>query len=421
MAVPSARSLDDWLRLQESLHPKSIELGLDRVRRVAVRLDLLGAVPFTVTVAGTNGKGSSATLAAGIYAAAGYRVGLYTSPHVLRYNERVQIDGQPVADAALCAAFEAIDGARGDDSLTYFEFGTLAALWLFRASRVEVQVLEVGLGGRLDAVNLIDADLALLTNVGLDHQDWLGDSREAIGREKAGIFRARRPAVLVEAEPPQSVLDAAASIDAPCLRLGRDFDYSVAADGRWCWSDARERWTQLPPPSLDGAMQYRNAAGVFAVVRAGQQQRPVRRDAFERALRGLRLRGRCERYRGVLLDVAHNVEAAQVFATFLAGRTPGPRAVVLGMLADKPVEAVAAALRSAVDHFFVIDLPGPRGLSAATLQTRLAGAGIAAMNCGTIGIALRAARAAVGPDACVAATGSFLTVAAAINELDAHE
>lgn len=421
MTVLTDRSLDDWLRLQESLHPKAIELGLDRVRRVAAKLDLLRSVPFTMTVAGTNGKGSSATLAAGIYQAAGYRVGLYTSPHVLRYNERVQIDGQPVADGALCAAFEAIDAARGDDTLTYFEFGTLAALWLFRAARVEVQILEVGLGGRLDAVNLIDADLTVLTNVGLDHQDWLGDDRETIGAEKAGIFRAQRPAVLVEPEPPQSVLDAAARLDAPCLRLGRDFDYQIGADRRWCWTGRGERWTQLPPPVLEGPMQYRNAAGVFAAVHAGQTRRPVRRDAFERALRGLHLRGRCERYRGVLLDVAHNVEAAQVLADFLRDDAPRGCALVLGMLSDKPVEAVAATLASVVDHFFVVGLPGPRGLQAVELQSRLAAAGIAAEACDTVGAALLQARAAVGPDACVAATGSFLTVAAAINELDAHE
>ncbi|NGY06219.1 bifunctional tetrahydrofolate synthase/dihydrofolate synthase [Solimonas terrae] len=421
MTHPFIGSLDAWLRRQESLNPKAVELGLDRVRRVAARLDLLRDSRYTLTVAGTNGKGSSATLAAGIYRAAGYHVGLYTSPHVLRYNERVQIDGRPVSDAALCTAFDAIEAVRGDDLLTYFEFGTLAALWLFRKQRVDVQVLEVGLGGRLDAVNIIDADVALLTNVGLDHQDWLGDSREAIGREKAGIFRARRPVVVADPEPPQSVIDAATMLDAPRLQLGRDFNYGIGDDGRWTWIGKAEHWTQLPAPGLSGPMQYRNAAGVFTAIDAGQHRRPVRRDAFERALPRLQsLRGRGERYRGVLLDVAHNAEAAEVFAQLLGAQAPARRALVLGMLADKPVEAVARALVSVVDRFLVIGLPGPRGLTAAALQTRLRDAGISAQTCDNIGAALRCAREHAGAAGSVAVTGSFLTVAAAINELDAH-
>lgn len=415
-------SLDVWLRRQESLNPRAIELGLDRVRRAAARLGLRQAWPFTLTVAGTNGKGSSATLAAGIYRAAGYRVGLYTSPHVLRYNERVQIDGRPVSDDALCAAFDAIEAIRGDDLLTYFEFGTLAALWLFHQQRVEVQVLEVGLGGRLDAVNLVDADVALLTNVGLDHQDWLGDSREAIGREKAGVFRAARPVVLVERAPPQSVLDAATLLDAPKLRLGREFDYEIGDDGHWTWISSGERWTRLPPPGLAGVMQYRNAAGVFAAVQAGQQWRPVRREAFERALPKLQgLRGRCERYRGVLLDVAHNVEAAEVLAEFLRADAAASHVLVLGMLADKPVEAIAAVLAPVVERVYAVGLPGPRGLSAESLQKRLRDGGLAAQTCDNMAAALARARSAAGADGSVTVSGSFLTVAAAINELDLHE
>jgi dihydrofolate synthase/folylpolyglutamate synthase len=418
---PSSGSLDAWLRRQESLNPKAVELGLDRVRRVAARLGLLRAPRYTLTVAGTNGKGSSATLAAGIYRAAGYRVGLYTSPHVLRYNERVQIDGVQAGDAALCAAFDAIEAVRGDDLLTYFEFGTLAALWLFREHAVEVQVLEVGLGGRLDAVNLVDADVALLTNVGLDHQDWLGDTREAIGREKAGVFRARRPAVIAERDAPQSVIDAAVALDASRVQLGRDFDYRVAADGRWDWHGDGEHWTRLPPPGLAGEMQYRNAAGVFAAVAAGRQRRPVRRDAFERALPKLRrLRGRAEHYRGVLLDVAHNAEAAEVLAQLLRARA-APRALVLGMLADKPVEAVGRVLADVSERIFVIGLAGSRGLSADALQMRLRDAGVTAQTCDNMAAALRSARAYAGATGSVAVTGSFLTVAAAINELDAHE
>lgn len=421
MPPPSARSLEDWLRLQERLHPKTIELGLERVRRVAARLGLPAAGVYTLTVAGTNGKGSSATLAAGIYRAAGYRTGLYTSPHVLHYGERVQLDGVPASDEALCAAFEAIEAVRGEVPLTYFEFGTLAALWLFRAAHAEVQVLEVGLGGRLDAVNLVDADVAMLTNVGLDHQDWLGDTREAIGREKAGIFRRGRPAIVVEPGPPASVREAAATLAAPLQVLGRDFDYAVDADGRWSWRDAQERWTRLPAPGLPGAVQYRNAAGVLAAVQAGRARRPVRRDAVERALPALCLRGRCEWHRGVLLDVAHNAEAAAALADFLRAATPAPRALVLGMLADKPVEAVARALAPCVERIFLVGLPGPRGLPATALQARLREAGLDGETCDNMAAALARARATAGTAGCAVATGSFLTVAAALEELDAHE
>ena len=228
-------ALPDWLAYQEQLHPVVIELGLERVRRVATRLQLLAAPPLTITVGGTNGKGSTTTLLALIYREAGLCVGAYTSPHLYRYNERVAINGSPVADAALCRAFMAIEQARAGDSLSYFEFGTLAALWLFREAKVDVQVLEVGLGGRLDAVNILDADAALVTQIGLDHQDWLGDNRDAIGREKAGIFRAGRPAVIADRAPPQGLLRAAASAEVQVQRfdLG-DYGYQLGPQG-WSW------------------------------------------------------------------------------------------------------------------------------------------------------------------------------------------
>ncbi|WP_043111796.1 bifunctional folylpolyglutamate synthase/dihydrofolate synthase [Solimonas flava] len=428
MPPPRLRSLDEWLRFQETLSPRAIALGLERVRAVAARLGLPtrreAGGAYTLTVAGTNGKGSSATLAAAIYRAAGYRVGLYTSPHVLRYNERVQIDGAAVGDAALCEAFTAIDAARGEVALTYFEFGTLAALWLFRRARVDVQVLEVGLGGRLDAVNLIDADVALLTNVGLDHQDWLGDDREQIGREKAGVFRGGHVAVIAEREPPASVLAAADGFGARALRLGADFDYVVLPDGSWSWRLRAETWTRLPPPALAGAVQYQNAAGVFAAVHAGLALRPLRRDDCERGLAQLHLRGRCETYRGVLLDVAHNLESAQALAGFLAAQPPAPTVVVLGMLADKPVEAVGRVLAAAATRVLAVGLGGPRGLDAAALQARLADAGVRAETCENIGAALAQARREAGAGGRVVVTGSFLTVAAALNELerspDAH-
>ncbi|MDB5987968.1 MAG: bifunctional tetrahydrofolate synthase/dihydrofolate synthase, partial [Nevskia sp.] len=258
---------------------------------------MLPASAVTLTVAGTNGKGSSVTLASAIYRAAGYRVGRYTSPHLLDYNERVAIDDVPVADLALCRAFAAIEQARAEIQLTYFEFGTLAALWLFREARVDVQVLEVGLGGRLDAVNIVDADCAVVTNIGLDHLDWLGHDYEQIGYEKAGIFRAARAAICVQAAPPVSVVRVAAEIGAPLAVLGRDFQFQPQADGRsWNWSDAHgKHYDALPLPGLEGRVQLDNAAGVLAAVEALQSRVPVMSDAIRRALPQLQLRGRYER------------------------------------------------------------------------------------------------------------------------------
>lgn len=413
------RSLEDWLRWQETLHPRAIELGLDRVRVVAARLGLPDAGVCTLTVAGTNGKGSSATLAALIYREAGYRVGLYTSPHLLRYNERIQINGAQVDDAALCRAFAAIEAQRGEVALTYFEFGTLAALWLFREAGVEIQVLEVGLGGRLDAVNLVDADAALLTNIGLDHQDWLGGDRDAIGREKAGVFRPGKPAVIAEREPPQSVLDVAAAGAVPLLRLNRDFGYAIdGATGDWSWRNGEITVTGLPAPGLAGPVQHQNAAGVLAAVAALQPLLPVPEAALRVALPRLCLPGRLQRRGGYLLDVAHNLEAAQVLAQHLQTLDQAPVALVLGMLADKPVLEVAQALAAVTTRSFLVDLQGPRGLPAAELQTRIADSGIASECCDNMQTALARARQLAGPAGLVVVTGSFLTVAEAVGRID---
>ncbi|HEX4894783.1 MAG TPA: bifunctional tetrahydrofolate synthase/dihydrofolate synthase [Solimonas sp.] len=413
-----ARSLEDWLRWQETLHPKVIALGLERVREVALRLGVAQGPAVTLTVGGTNGKGSSATLAADIYEAAGYPTGLYTSPHLLHYRERIRIDGVPADDASLCRAFAAVEAARGEVALTYFEFGTLAALWLFREAGVQVQVLEVGLGGRLDAVNLVDADAALLTNVGLDHQDWLGPDRESIGREKAGIFRAGRPAVIAEREPPQSVQRALDALGAHPWRLGRDYDYVADAQGGWTWSSRTTTWSRLPAPGLAGAIQIHNAAGVLAAVAALQERRPVTEEAVRRALPRLRLPGRCERIGSVLLDVAHNLESAEVLAEALAAQQAPPVQLVLGMLADKPVAEVARRLAPRVAQAWLVGLPGPRGLSAGELSQRIDGCGFAAECCDNMRQAMDRARMAAGPAGLVLVTGSFLTVAEARQSID---
>jgi dihydrofolate synthase/folylpolyglutamate synthase len=383
------------------------------VRRVADRLGLLEFHPPTLTVAGTNGKGSSATLASLIYRHAGFRVGLYTSPHLLRYNERVAIDGALASDGDFCRAFAAIESVREEESLTYFEFGTLAALWLFREAKVDAQVLEVGLGGRLDAVNLIDADCALITNIGLDHTDWLGPDRQSIGREKAGILRNGRPAICVEPSPPVSVIDAAKKVCATMQILDRDFHFK--RDGvKWEWSGADGAMKALPLPGLAGIAQLRNAAGVLASVQALQPKLPVPESAIRAALPELRLPGRFERHGQVTLDVAHNVEAAQVLVENLqADSIEGRIHLVLGMLRDKPVESFCRVLQPLVSSASLAALPPPRGLSAEELSERARVGGIEGDRFPSVDAALAHARSLARPADRVLVTGSFLTVAAA--------
>jgi dihydrofolate synthase/folylpolyglutamate synthase len=370
-----------------------------------------------VTVAGTNGKGSSVALLTAIYRAAGYRVGTYSSPHLLHYRERIEIDGVYADDVSLCRAFARIEAARREIPLTYFEFGTLAALCLFREAAVELQVLEVGLGGRLDAVNIIDADAALITNIGLDHTDWLGPDRESIGGEKAGILRAGRPSVCVDSDPPASVLAAARALGSSMALLGHDFDYAV--DGKlWSWRGRNGRIDQLPMPGLPGSIQLRNAAGVLAIIEALQPLRAVTVGAIKHGLPELRLSGRFERRADLLVDVAHNAEAAAVLAqnlkeAGLAGRVP----LVLGMFADKPVEAVAAMLAPVVSRSYCAGLPPPRGLTGAQLAERAVT--LRAEVCADVATALAKARRERGDTSVpILACGSFLTVAAALGTLD---
>jgi dihydrofolate synthase/folylpolyglutamate synthase len=406
-------SLDDWLRYQERLHPAAIELGLNRVAKVADCLGLRRSPPVTLTIGGTNGKGSTTTLLAQIYRQAGYRVGAYTSPHLYRYNERVAINGAPVSDEALCQAFQAVEAARAGESLTYFEFGTLAALYLFRVAAVEVQVLEVGLGGRLDAVNILDADLALITNIGLDHRDWLGPDRESIGTEKAGIFRARRPAICVDAAPPASLLKAAAELQIPLQRWDRqDFGAQHSSTG-WHWRGGGRELRDLPLPGLEGEHQLRNAAGAIAAVESLQAVLPVSDAAIRAALPALRLAGRLERRGDLLLDVAHNAEAAEVLAAYLSHQYYGRKLHwLVGMLADKPVERIAEILAPHIAQAWVCDLPPPRGLSANELARRLNAAGVSALACGSADSTLAAARSHSLEGLPILACGSFLTIAA---------
>ena len=403
-------TLADWLSWQERLNPRSIELGLDRIRLVAQKLNLPSSKVRTLTVAGTNGKGSSATLAALILREAGYNVGLYTSPHLLRYNERIGINGVEVNDDALCRAFMAIEQARDETLLTYFEFSTLAALWLFREAGVDVQVLEVGLGGRLDAANLIDADVALITNIGLDHTDWLGPDRESIAREKSGIMRAGRPVICVDSDAPAAIASTAHSLKAPLLQIGRDFGFSVGEQG-WNWRGSDSELLNLPFPSLRGAMQLRNASGTIAALKKLPLDIPE--SAIRSALPKLQLAGRYQRIGNVILDVGHNAEAAAVLAdNLLRDKTDGRILLVLGMLSDKPVEAVGKALARCTQKVFVGTLPGPRGLSAAELERRLQDSGLKCEVCTDIPSAYLKAQQEAQAGDWVVVTGSFLSVAA---------
>lgn len=377
-------TLRDWLAWQETLHPKAIDLGLERCQQVAARLGLRHSPFPVITVAGTNGKGSCVAMLQSILAQAGYRVGAYTSPHLVRYNERIQINGQEVTDDTIICAFNDIDQARGSTSLTYFEFATLTAMQIFQHSGVDVVVLEVGVGGRLDAVNMFDADIALVSTVDLDHMHWLGPDRESIGLEKAGIFRPKRPAVYGELDVPASVKAYAKALNAPLFYLGQDFTYD-AGDQFWQWATATLLWSGLPFPGLPGAFQLQNAAAVLMVVKLlGERSKPLQisAEAVRAGLRRTTLSARFQVFPGPvtrILDVAHNAQAARALAGLLeqapcAGRTRA----VLAMMADKDIQGVLNAVHSRIDVWYLADLNTPRGASAAVIAKQLSVMGRAA-------------------------------------------
>ncbi len=415
-------TLAGWLAWQETLNPAGIELGLERVRSV---LDRLGHAdpPFAVvTVGGTNGKGSSVALLESILLAAGYRVGSYTSPHLLRYNERVRIQGGEVSDARLCAAFDRVDLARGDIPLTYFEFGTLAAIDIFVMEEVlDIVLLEVGLGGRLDAVNVLDSDVALVTSVGIDHQEWLGPDRDAIGREKAGIFRRGRPAVCGDPEPPASLLQHARQLGVTLLRAGQDFDYQ-AVDGGWRWRGGGRHSGILPLPALKGAYQLQNAAAVLMVVAQLEQRFPVGEEALRRGLERVVLPGRFQVFPGAvtrIFDVGHNPHAAAVLAGALAEHPSAGRTLaVVGMLDGKDHEGVFRLLCSHFDEWYAADLDAPRDAGSRRLSAAIGAiCGDSPVRCFTrVASAYRQAMHDARPGDRVVVFGSFYTVAEALSE-----
>jgi len=389
------RTLAEWLTLQESVHPQSIDMGLERIAGVAIALGVAVPAYPVITVAGTNGKGSVVAHLEALLGALGARTGAFISPHLTRYNERIRLAGREVGDAELIAAFEHIEAARGATTLTFFEYNTLAALLIFAGAGMDVAVLEVGLGGRLDATNLVDADVAVLASVGFDHRDWLGDTLELIGAEKAGIFRTGRPAVLGTPQMPARVYEAIARLGARAVVAERDFRWRVGARG-WDYQGLALSLHSLPPSALAGAIQYRNAATAIAAVEALRQAaglRPAVARLADRlapldervaaaALGSVRLAGRFQVIPGDvewILDIAHNEPAAQVLAAQLReralprseSRTAGRTFAVIGVLADKDAAAIGAALAPVIDHWIACTLGGPRGMSAAQLAARL--------------------------------------------------
>ena len=422
--MPLELTLDAWLVRLEQLHPQAIDLGLDRVRRVALALDLKPTFPIII-VGGTNGKGSTCAYLEAILGAAGYRTGLYTSPHLLRYNERVRIAGQDAADADLITAFERIEMARGETSLTYYEFGTLGAMLQFIDAEVDVAILEVGLGGRLDAVNIFDADAAIVTSIDLDHQAYLGNTRDKIGFEKAGIYRSQRPALCADPDPPASLLAHIAALHAKGWLIGKDFDFEVVSQG-WTYRGRNEVWQDLPLPQMPGTHQIRNAAGAIATLEALRSTLPVAASAIAQGVIQARVAGRFQRIGiapEIVLDVAHNPEAARALAdTLRAHPVTGRNLAVFGILADKDVAAVLAALTPCFNSWFICAPDLPRALDAESLASQLRQRTDAPVTlCPSPQNALQNALKHATVDDRIVVFGSFHTVAAVLQHARSHQ
>ncbi len=411
---------------QAALHPVEIELGLERCRQVAQRLKLLPPRYTVITVAGTNGKGSSVAMLDTAYRIAGYRVGTYTSPHLVHYNERIRLAGEPVADDVICRAFTQVEAARGETPLTFFEFGTLAALVIFAEAAPDIAILEVGMGGRLDAVNMLDADVAVIATLDIDHVEWLGRTREIIAREKAGILRSGRPAVCSDPAVPASLLAYADEQAVPLALLGVDYHFSEQGE-RWSWWSGAVSLPDLPRPALSGSYQLRNAAGVLKVIDLLQSRHPVTGEQLADALARVRLQGRFQRFSGpveLILDVAHNAQAVGAFAANLAALPTVSRThVVLGMLRTKDRVGVMRTLDPLVDRWHLATADAARGASAAELHATWQSLPRRrpATCYESIAQAWRAActEAAVGERILV--IGSFLTVGDVLRDLAARE
>ncbi len=408
-------SLQAWLNWQEMLHPRPIDLGLGRAAGVYQHLNPAGKKPLTITVAGTNGKGSCVAFLEAIYRAAGYKVGAYTSPHIVHYNERIRIDGQPVDESLICEAFSRIDAARGEISLSYFEFGTLAALSIFASAELDIQLLEVGLGGRLDVVNIIDPDVAVVTTIGIDHVDYLGHTLDAIGREKAGIFRAGVPAVIGEFTPPDSLPETAETLGADLRQIGKAFNYEKQL-GHWAWLTASRQINNLPLPAFKGEHQYKNASTAIMAIDTLLPVLPVSDDAIRQGLQQAQLRGRFQLIEGkplVLLDVGHNPQAVQTLIDYLGEYFPQIKIhAVFAMMRDKDIGSVINMMRERVALWYLAPLLNPRAASPDMLETYFQQQGLDNIQSGftDFSAAFQSARQTAKPDELILIFGSFFLV-----------
>ena len=420
MTLP--KTLDQWLAHCDQLHPKTIDMTLDRVREVCTRLGLRFTVPVVV-VAGTNGKGSSCAMLEAIALAAGYRVGLYIKPHLVHFEERCRVAGESIAGDALLPHFEAVEAARGGVTLTWFEYTTLAIMRALSLSALDLVILEVGMGGRLDAVNTVDADCMLITSIALDHTEFLGNDREAIGREKAGVMRAGRPVVVSDPQPPGSLQACADALGADLRQLGRDFNFQGDKQ-QWGWRGPRTRYNSLAYPALRGANQLLNAAGVLAVFDALRDQLPINAQAVREGLAKVDLPGRFQIVPGqptLVLDVAHNPQSVAALALNLdqMGFFPQTHAV-FGVMRDKDLGALLRHMAPLVDHWHLTDLPTPRAARAADLAPLVQAASgtrpVSITLHGSPDDALRAAAAAADPADRIVVFGSFFTVGGVLKD-----
>ena len=416
------KTLQEWLDWCEQLHPVAIDMGLDRVKTVAERMDLRFDCPV-ITVAGTNGKGSTCAMLEAVLLQAGYRTGVYTSPHLVHFEERCRLHGESASAEAFAQAFAAVETVRGDVSLTYFEFSTLAILHLMASANLDVAILEVGMGGRLDAVNIIDADCAVITSIDIDHTAILGKDRESIGFEKAGIMRAARPVIVSDPVPPQSVVDHAAAVGADLWLFGRDFNFSGDKQ-QWAWAGRDRRYSGMAYPALRGANQLINASGVLAALDALRQRIPVTAQAVRNGLAMVELPGRFQIVPGqpvLVMDVAHNPHSVAALAANLdaMGFYPTTHAV-LGVMADKDLLPMLQKVNPMVDKWYFTDLPLPRAAKAADLQQAWQAQNTRTDTASSVHaepmLALQAAIDAADPADRIVVFGSFYTVGGVLKD-----
>ena len=422
-------TLTGWLKWQEGFHPLTIDLGLERVNEVFTALNPNKIKPLTIIVAGTNGKGSCVAYLEAIYIAQGYKVGAYTSPHILKYNERIKINGAQVSDEDICAAFSRIEEVRSDHSLSYFEFGTLAAIDIFWRANLDIQLLEVGLGGRLDAVNIIDADIAIISSIGIDHVNWLGATREAIGAEKAGVFRPHVPAIVGDPQPPESVLTHANQIGAKLYCLGKEFGFhKTTAAETWAWWMGHRVIEHLPAPKLKGEHQFRNAAAVILATQLMAERLPITQQALDFGLQHVELAGRFQLIRRdnrlVLLDVGHNPEAVTTLAAYLADYFPNQQIhAVFAMMKDKDIIGVLNIMKPRVKHWFFSPLTNARASVESSMREFFLQLNMTNVSFGFNNFteAFEAAKSQTQADDVILVFGSFFLISDCLHEFEKGE